>query len=334
MPCYSPLKGYKDRHTGGLTFRRSDALERMDVACGQCLGCRLDYSLMWAIRIAHEASMHADDCGNSFITLTYRDKRDCNLEQCENGWHIPDDWSLHPSHFTLFMKRLRKKFPQKIRYFVAGEYGRNCKHGINVEEVGCPVCYVGRPHFHACLFNCSFSDLESYASDDGVLRYTSKLLSETWRYGFVDVSELNFASAAYVARYVLKKVNGDKADWHYLSYDMEGQLTYLHPEFCRMSRGGRAGKGKRCGIGATWLEKYWRDVYPSDEVPVVGEGVLMKVPRYYDEMFGERFPQVLEEVKNVRKVFKMQHPDLFDPDRLIDAYKVKKAFLANKKRRL
>ena len=117
MPCYSPLKGWKDIDTGGIRFDRSNCHTKMEVACGQCLGCRLDRSRMWAYRIVHEAGLHELECGNSFITLTYRDRIECNLEQLQKGYQIPDDWSLHKSHFQKFMKRLRKVFAQKIRFF-------------------------------------------------------------------------------------------------------------------------------------------------------------------------------------------------------------------------
>ena len=78
MPCYSPLKGWKDRFTGGIVFRRENATEAMEVACGQCLGCRLDRSRMWAMRIVHESSLYDDNC---FITLTYRDRKECSVSQ-------------------------------------------------------------------------------------------------------------------------------------------------------------------------------------------------------------------------------------------------------------
>lgn len=105
MPCYSPLKGYRDGATGGLCFDRkldskgnSSAPEEMEVPCGQCLGCRLDRARMWTSRIIHEASLHEYDHGNSFVTLTYDDK------------NLPNNWSLDKRHFQLFMKRLRKFF--------------------------------------------------------------------------------------------------------------------------------------------------------------------------------------------------------------------------------
>ncbi len=71
MPCYSPLKGWVDSDTGGIKFRRDGAQATMEVACGQCLGCRLDRSRMWAMRIVHESSLYDDNC---FVTLTYDDE--------------------------------------------------------------------------------------------------------------------------------------------------------------------------------------------------------------------------------------------------------------------
>jgi hypothetical protein len=122
MPCYSPLKGYKDQHTGGLVFKNPGHLQKMEVACGQCLGCRLDRSRMWAMRIVHESELHRDDHGSCFVTLTYRPMNQATAEQIEKGYHIPDDWSLVKAHFQKFMKRLRKAHPgQKIKYYHAGE---------------------------------------------------------------------------------------------------------------------------------------------------------------------------------------------------------------------
>ncbi len=335
MGCDSPLKGWRDRETDGLTFRRERSYgEKMEVACGQCLGCRLDYRRMWAMRITHEAAMHEFDGGNCFITLTYRDRNTCDEEQLSKYLHVPCDWSLHRSHFTNFMKSLRRTFPKRrIRYFYAGEYGRKCQHGIDLERVGCPLCNVGRPHFHACLFNHCFEDLEAYQSDGGIMRYTSPILEKIWGFGFVDVGELTFASASYVAGYVTKKMKGPIADDWYMNFDLEGELTFITPEFVGMSRGNAFYKGERCGIGAKWFEKYHSDVFPSDEIPVPGKGVLNGVPRYYDEMYADFAPMEMEEVKKIRKTFFREHKEDFTDARLLDKHKCKKA-RENEKRRI
>jgi hypothetical protein len=307
----------------------------MEVACGQCLGCRVDYSRMWGMRIVHEAAMWESHGGNCFITLTYRDEKDCDLDQWNAGQHVPKDWSLHKSHMDAFFKRLRKwedkrakrigGAPRRFRYFYAGEYGKNCKHGINLELVNCPLCNTGRPHFHVCLFNFRFEDLEAYQSNDGIMRYTSPTLAKIWGYGFVDVGELNFASASYTAKYVLKKVRKVQSDHHYMTYDLDGEVTFISPEFVSMSRGNAAYKGQRCGIGASWYEKYKRDIYPSDEVPVPGAGVMKGVPRYYDEILREENPELYEEMKSTRKAFMKEHKEEYTPRRLEAKHKCKKA---------
>lgn len=318
VPCYSPLKGWKDPETGGIQFRAEGAVESMEVACGSCLGCRLDRSRMWAVRCVHEAGLPEHVHGNSFVTLTYRDKGECTNEQLAGGFHIPDDWSLRKDHFQKFMKRLRKRFSQRIRFFHCGEYGNRCPHGLDLRLVQCPLCTVGRPHYHALLFNCSFDDLEPYKQERGEVRYTSEVLSDVWKYGFVDVGQVNFESAAYVARYALKKVNGVQADSHYFRLDHDtGEMWFIEPEYCTMSR--------RPGIGKGWFQLFADDCFPSDDCPVPGSGVFKKVPRYYETLFGIADPLGLEEVKAMRQEFRREHAHEYTPERLMSKYKVKKA---------
>jgi hypothetical protein len=324
MPCYSPLKGWKDPDSGGIRFRREGAHTAMAVACGQCLGCRLDRSRMWAMRIIHESMVHDMDEGNTFVTLTYRSKWECDSNQLKNGWHVPDDWSLHKSHFQKFMKRLRrrsyeivdgKKKYQRIRFFHAGEYGAVCRHEREVEE--CEYCNVGRPHYHAVLFNWSPDDWEPVGQRHDITYYTSPRLEAIWKYGFVQVAEVSFESAAYVARYCLKKRTGEGAQGHYENMDDDGVIHKVLPEYCTMSRSP--------GLGAEFYEQYKDDIWPADEVPVPGSGVFKKVPRYYQEILEAEDPLTLEEMKAVRKKFMQEHGDEYTPERLMDKYKVKKA---------
>ncbi len=306
VPCYSPLKGYKNQD-GGLTFKRSEGRQKMEVACGQCLGCRLDRSRMWAMRIVHEASMSSNNNGNSFITLTYDQD------------HLPHDMSLKKKHYQDFMKRLRKHNDQKIKYYHAGEYGTRCRHGFDLEQQNCPLCNLGRPHYHACLFNKSFPDKEPYAQNYGTTRYTSQELSKLWTHGFVDVGQLEFQSAAYVARYIMKKITGEPAKEHYENISEDGEIHTLEPEYSTMSN----------GIGRTWYEQYKGDVYPSDEVPIPGTGVVKKAPRYYDKMLENEHPEMLEEVKANREKFRLLHQEEYSTERLMSKYRVKKAQITN-----
>ena len=324
MPCYSPLKGWRDVETGGIVFKASrKAYETMEVACGQCLGCRLDHSRHWAMRIIHESCLHEYSGGNSFITLTYRDKAACTEDEFRSGFFIPDSWSLNKKHFQDFMKRLRSRYPDKeIRFFHCGEYGNICRHKSEVKD--CAICTVGRPHYHAVLFNHTFDDLEVIGTNQGRVLYSSPTLAEIWKYGHVQVGDVTFESAGYVARYSLKKITGNLAEDHYVSVDEDGRLHYLEPEYITMSR--------RPGIAKDWYDKYVSDIFPSDEVPVPGAGVFKGVPRYYEKLLEADNPHMLESIKELRQVFMAAHADDYTPERLMSRYKVKKAQSAMLKR--
>lgn len=301
MSCFSPLKGYRSRATGGITFKKNESAgEKMEVACGQCLGCRLDRSRMWAARILHEAQYWEEKgSSNCFITLTYDDE------------HLPNDGSLRKKDFQKFMKRLRKHFaPRKIRYYQVGEYG---------EE-------LNRPHYHACLFNLDFSfDQELFSPNRGYPLFTSKTLQKLWPYGFSTIGDLTFESAAYCARYCTKKVTGKRADDHYLKVDIEtGEAYWLQPEYATMSR--------RPGLARWWYDKYKKDVFPRDELPVPGQGVFRKVPTYYETILGSENEEELELVKERRRIFRDAHANEYSPGRLRQKFEVKRAQLNQLKR--
>ena len=319
MPCYSPLKGWKDPETGGIKFKATGLEETFDVACGQCIGCRLDRSRMWSIRMVHEASLHEAGNGSIFCTLTYRDKRAATREQQERGHYIPEDWSLRKSDVQKFVKRLRKRRTDKIKYYMAGEYGNRCIHGLDLEEQGCERCNVGRPHYHMCIFNLAVNDMEPFGKNKktGDIWYTSQELTDVWKHGFVQVGFLTAQSAGYVARYCMKKINGLEQDDHYSRIEPDGTITALTPEYSAMSN----------GLGKGWYEKYEKDVFPSDEVPVEGKGVIKKAPRYYENIYKEKDPQAFEEMKERRQEFRRENEDEYTSARLLSKYKVKKAAL-------
>ena len=97
------------------------------------------------------------------------------------------------------------------------------------------------------------------------------------------IGTVTFGSAAYIARYTLKKVVGAGAERHY------GNRV---PEYLTMSR--------RPGIGRGYIEKYRTDVYGFDQVIV--RGVPCKPPRYYDTVEEKAAPSVLARVKARRRV--------------------------------
>lgn len=288
---------------------------------------------MWAVRCVHEASLHADGLGSVFCTLTYRNRSDATGEQLKRGQFIPDSWSLDKADFQRFIKRLRKGNEERgspprpgLKYYHCGEYGNRCIHGLDLEKVGCPLCNVGRPHYHAIIFGVAFRDRVPYATQNGEVRYTSPELERIWGNGFVDVGEVTPQSAAYVARYCMKKVTGVQAEEHYRRVTEYGEVIELEPEYATMSN----------GLGAGWYERYRDDVYPSDEVPVPGasQPIDRKSPRYYDELLKRADPVMYEAVKQKRKQYKEDNPQEFEPQRLLSKYKVKKSQVSQLKRNL
>jgi len=249
VTCFSPLRGYRAAD-GSISFHTKVPQDSVSavVACGQCSGCRRDRACNWATRCMHEASLYVL---NSYVTLTYRDE---------------SIRSLRYEDFQLFMRYLRRARPRtKVRFFMCGEYGDQ----------------LGRPHFHALLFNCDFGDRKYFKSASGHKLYTSVELDSLWGHGFALVGGVSFQSAAYVARYVMKKVNGQLADDHYLDR-LTGEMRV--PEFCHMSL--------KPGIGALWLDRFGAEVYPEGQVLM--NGVLRNAPKYYDRRFRSADPDAYD----------------------------------------
>jgi len=216
MPCYAPITAYRGRDVGktgkrAIVFTRNGSFsgEPIKLPCGQCVGCRLERSRQWAIRMVHEAKMHDRNC---VVTLTY------------NEANLPSDRSLVKRDLQLFMKRLRKEFGNGIRFYACGEYGENTK----------------RPHYHVCLFNFDFDDKRFYKrSKTGDNLYTSDSAERVWGKGFAVVGQVTFESCAYIARYIIDKMTGPLAVNWYVNDDGE----VLEPEFTNMSRRPGIGAG-------------------------------------------------------------------------------------------
>lgn len=265
MPCYSPLHGFRSRDVNpsgkrSIVFTPSQGYRDLPVTlpCGQCIGCRLEHSRQWAIRCVHEAQLHQS---NEFITLTYNDE------------NLPKDNSLDKTDFQKFMKRLRKKYT-KVKYFHCGEYGEK----------------NDRPHYHACLFNIRFADRKKWKIVNDETYYQSDILDKLWGKGHTMTATVTFESAAYVARYVTKKITGDKALHHYNEINTQtGEITAeRRPEYATMSN----------GLAKEWLAKYTDDVYPEDFVVVRGK--KMKPPKYYNHKYELANPDEFAKIKAKR----------------------------------
>lgn len=281
MTCYSPLQAYRVHGRKKLLFTQDDTLPNIPVKvpCGQCVGCRIDRSRQWAVRCVHEASLYERNC---FITLTFNDD------------NLPSPPNLDVRTFQLFMKRLRKAFGDGIRFYHCGEYGEQ----------------FGRPHYHALLFNFDFPDKYLWKVYNGSKLYRSPILERLWPYGHSSIGDVTFQSAAYVARYVMKKVTGKGAEKYYASCPKTGEVFDRKSEYTTMSR--------RPGIGREWFEKFKNDVFPNDQVLIKSgdQYKAIKPPRYYDNLFELSNPEDILRVKSVRKKNALKHSADQTPERL------------------
>lgn len=225
----------------------------------------------------HEAEQHEK---NSFLTLTYDEE------------NIPTDGSLDVEHWKAFAKRVRKRIQTQkeidpdntdaFRYFHCGEYGD----------------VRARPHYHAAIFGYDWSrDRKTFKIHNGNPLFRSEELEGQWTLGHSTIGALTFASAAYVARYAMKKVYGDQAEKHY---------NGRKPEYTTMSR--------KPGLGKAWIDKWHKPVYENDSVIINGKE--SRPPKYYDKIYELLDPEHMERIRKERKYKALTHAKDTTPDRL------------------
>lgn len=283
MPCYRPLKAFQEiiDKKSRIVFderKLEDGLYNrpISLACGQCIGCRLDRSRVWALRCCHEASLHET---NSFITLTF------NPHEFPEYFH-----NLDNQVFVNFMKRLRITVEREygirgLRFFHCGEYG-----APQIDPDSGIIQRFRHAHHHFILFGFDFPDKELFSMKGGTYLYRSAFLERLWSdpktgrsYGFSSIGNVTFDSCAYVARYVTKKVTGQLAD------DWYGDTKR---EYLTMSR--------RPGIAREWIEKFYSDVYPKDFI-TFNNGLKLNPPKYYDRIYDMIDHNEMERIKDERQ---------------------------------
>uniref|UniRef100_A0AAU8AYE4 Replication initiator protein n=1 Tax=Dulem virus 150 TaxID=3145627 RepID=A0AAU8AYE4_9VIRU len=251
--------------------------EYVKVPCRKCPGCIINKANDWAVRSTIEASAWKKNC---FLTLTYAPE------------HLPKNRNLAKRDMQLFWKKLRKhakgeeswtwkdRQEKPIRFFYCGEYGPKTL----------------RPHYHAGVFNYWPADAKPFKiSKHGDQYYTSEFLNRTWGKGYVIIGRLDYESAAYIARYTMKKlqklINEQKQAYFELLEEVSGsELEYLQnllgepilqpknqiPEFIETSRRG--------GIGlAGWLknkDKLQKNYGTYVKSRKGGQALLKKLPQF------------------------------------------------------
>lgn len=290
MACFRPLQAYRTS-SGDVTFDRRQGDSELTLPCGSCVGCRVARARSWSLRCVHEASLYKQNC---FVTLTYSEA------------NLPPGGSLRYRDFQLFMKRLRKRTGVRVRFFVCGEYGEQ----------------LSRPHYHACLFGYDFPDKRPVSYLSAKKSWRSPLLESLWPFGFCHLGDLNVRSAAYAARYVLKKVTGSAGEKHYSRVDADGVVYSLVPEFARMSL--------RPGIASAWFRKFQSDVTNFDYV--VHDGKKFSVPKYYDRLLERSDPDLAAALKEDRELRSLPFRSDGTPERLLARETVEAARIATLKR--
>lgn len=283
MPCFRPITCWWSAVVNpsgrrSVVFHQKYALRDSHpfrIPCQWCPGCRAIQARERAVRCVHEASLFRDNC---FVTLTY------------NNASLPPNGSINVKDVQDFMKALR----ERVRYQgIKAKLSKSERDARKVRSFGCAEYggERGRPHYHILLFNFDFPDKVFHRKTElGHAVFRSKMLEELWPHGFSEVGSITPHSAAYVARYCHKKRKVDR--------DAEGVDVHYGLKLPERP----IAVSNRPGIGASWFEKFWRDVYPSDSVFFGGH--LVRPPRYYDHLLKLKDPALAETIK-VCRAFKM-----------------------------
>lgn len=298
MPCYHPKRGF----VVGMTKDGKPKLKILDfkylsvdshgqpstlpgrdedgsvsahylIPCGHCLGCRQQQANEWTNRLLMESKYHDS---MHFVTLTYNDEHlPVSFHEDIDTGELIGGFSLSKRDCQLFFKRLRRAFPDdRIRYYLAGEYGPN----------------TGRPHYHAILFGLHPDDLMPFGrSETGNQYYISETLQRVWQNGFVSIEPANDFTIRYVTGYITKKLGAHPN----AEYEKKG----LTPPFSLSSR--------RPGLGLSYLEDHLEKIEADDHITLsTPNGSLQcSLPRYFRKKlvdFGYEEEVIERSLKKVR----------------------------------
>lgn len=272
----------KEMKAKGINYEiaMSKNYKRIDmIPCGKCIGCRLDYSREWANRIVLESKQYQEnECW--FITITYNDENlPAKMIKNEKTGEKKIGCTLVKKDVQNFMKKLRREYEYKynhqgIRFFLAGEYGETTQ----------------RPHYHICIFNMPIYDELKLIKTNELNQpiWTCEEIEKIWGKGFIAIARLCWETAAYTARYIMKKQKGPDSEWYYKS---QGKI----PEFTLMSR--------KPGIAKLYYDKNADNIYKNDEIIIKRGEKVQKIrpPKYYDKLYDIDHHMELQIIKIKRK---------------------------------
>lgn len=264
----------------------------MLIPCGQCIGCRIRQREDWTTRIELEARDYPKE-EVWFITLTYDDdhvpgmivKTGEIMRKVQYTWKPGEK---RPSSVQIllyediqkFIKRLRKAYKGKLRYFVAGEYGEQ----------------TARPHYHMILYGWKPTDLENLYKIQHNGYYTSEWLKGLWGMGQIQIAQAVPQTYRYVAGYVTKKmyeIDGKKANEYY-------ELGQTKPFACM---------SLKPGLGDKYYQEHKAEIWRQGYIQCTN-GKRAQIPRYYEKQMEAENPQRLWRIKKNRQKNAMQQKRL------------------------
>lgn len=251
--CVSPITIKRDYRRTTPEVAQGYNTNTDVVPCGKCFECLARRRDSWAFRLWHQ--MQVSETAH-FITLTYED------EPVTTNGH----GTLRKKDVQDFMKRLRKRTRNKIKYYCCGEYGSLFK----------------RPHYHLIIFNIPeilVSDSERFALD-------------IWQLGQVDIANANIRTIAYTVGYVMKGLFTPEHE-----VDEDGVITCEDdrvPEYATMSK----------NLGISYLSDAIWDWHLNtmSSFARAQNGTLIALPRYYrDKIFSrEEKKELAVEARKIR----------------------------------
>jgi hypothetical protein len=242
--CLFPVRAQSQDSGKPILHPEGDLL----LPCGKCFECKSKRASEWAMRCKHEIACHDDNC---FITLTYDDD------------HLPS-FLIVKDYFQKFMKKLRKRAKNKVKYLVSHEYGGR----------------TGRPHHHAIIFGWSPPNQDYLKlAPSGEPLFSSPVIDKLWTsekgetLGFHSIGEANEKTAYYIASYSLKSALHDVLD------DRTGEVVRVSDSMnC----------STRPAIGKEFFIANMDQILQTEKF----------IPRYYVKLLERDFPDKFEEYQN------------------------------------
>lgn len=219
----------------------------MELPCGKCIGCRIKKKQEMALRLWHESGYHEH---SSFLTLTYEDSK------------LPESGSLSLTDLQSFIKRIRKRLDQPLKYLAVGEYGDD----------------TWRPHYHGIFFGI------------GLNPHHRKLVMDCWTncdWSVASIRNKSFGlvepqSIRYVAGYIEKKLDGEAGNVAYVE-------NGINPVFRLLSK----------GIGRQYVLDNKNQIV--DNGFVSWNGVKFTLPRYYLKVLEKEYGLTAEDINTYSK---------------------------------